>query len=341
MRISVLRASRLLVLVGLAGIGCGSVSPAADGAAGTGGGGSGGSDGGNDATDAAPPTADQACAAIAQALCARLADCAPFELSLLYGTAANCNVRVALGCSKDQSEPDSTRTPGEVVDCANALPAVACADLINNNFPTACQNPPGNRADGTGCGSSLQCMSTHCEKSGTACGTCAVRQATGGTCTVDEGCQVGLVCANAKCIAPRAVGGQCDDSHPCKASLYCSASTAMCAQHATGAGMACATDKNVCDVAHGFGCDTFETTPACEAVVVANGGDACGLVNGTLTVCPEFNDCTIAGGAVSGTCPNAPKDGDPCTLTNPRLDCVPPATCVGGVCRLPSVTTCN
>ena len=148
-----------------------------------------------------------------------------------------CETRAALGCMLDLEVSDTNHTTTDMVACAHDATSASCGDLVANMLPASCAIKPGLRLDGQGCGSSWQCMSTHCEKSGTACGTCAVRQATGGTCTVDEGCQMGLVCANSKCIAPR--------------------------------------------------------------------------------------------------------DGDPCTLSNPRLDCVPPATCVGGVCRLPSVTTCN
>jgi hypothetical protein len=59
-------------------------------------------------------------------------------------------------------------------------------------------------------------------------------------------------------------------------------------------------------------------------------------VNGTPTACVLLNTCSspVAG----GVCPNPAMDGEAC---NANVHCVPPASCVNGLCRFPSVAACT
>jgi hypothetical protein len=285
--------------------------------------------------DAGPPTVQQACSAFADTLCTRMNDCAPFIFQIFYGTAATCRERVELGCTKDFEVPETNQTTTERAACAAAASSARCDDLLADNFPEACRVKPGPRRDGEGCGSSWQCMSTHCEKTTGDCGTCAPRQAAAGACTVNEGCTLGLVCANSKCVSPSPLGGACDDNTPCQGGhLYCNAGA--CATR-LGAGSPCASNADACDFAAGVGCNVFGANPTCQTVAAAQGGQACGIVNGTLTICQLVNECAGATLTAPGACVAPSQDGTACSDGH---NCLPPASCVAGFCRLPSAGSC-
>src|SRR4051812_22828922 len=265
-------------------VACGKVTPSDDGGA------AGGAGGG------APPTAEQACAHFSEIFCDALNTCASLFVQVSYGDGATCRARTKLSCMTDQSVTGINRTPVNVAACADAAKTASCEDLLANDLPAACDPVPGPTVDGRGCGSSLQCMSTHCEKGNTNCGTCAPRQAANGNCTVDEGCIKGLVCANQKCVFPRDLGNDCDLNNPCRSSLYCDKNSRKCAAR-VGAGSPCGSDGNACDIVQGVACGLPLAAPTCQPVAVAKGGQPCGLVNGTPTLCVELNTCT------AGVCP--------------------------------------
>jgi hypothetical protein len=319
------------LLLPLAGIACGNVS-ANGGSGGNGGGGGAGGAGGGP-----PPTTEQACDQFAQVFCDALHTCANFLVEVLYADATTCVSRTKLACMTDQSVPGIGRTPQDVVTCAAAVSAASCEDLVSNRLPDACENVPGPNVNGSGCGSSLQCQSGHCEKGDATCGTCAPRQAANGACTVDEGCVRGLVCANQKCVAPKDLGADCDaQSNPCRAKLYCDKNTHRCTMR-VGAGSPCSSDNNACDPLQSVACNVLAASPTCQAVGVAAGGEPCGIVNGTLTICVELDDCAGASLTQPGSCAAPAGDGEACS---DQRRCVPPASCVNGLCRLPSVASC-
>jgi hypothetical protein len=328
---------------------CGSVSsqpvdggPGAGGSgvggAGTGGSGPGGSSAGGSGGSAQPPTVDQACTTMAQALCTRLGECAPVGVPLFYGDMATCVERAKLGCSKEQEVPDISRTAANIVACADAASVTSCDDLLANIFPAACHIKPGVRIDGEGCGSSMQCASTHCEKPMSDCGVCAARSPVNGTCSSDDGCAVGLVCAANKCVMPGGTGAICDAARPCRGNLYCS-SAGTCAARAP-VGTACGGDANICDIFHGAGCNPFapQASRTCEMISVAKGGQACGIINSALTLCVQGNQCAGATLLQPGVCASPAADGQAC---DNNVHCLPPANCVNGLCRLPSVGSCT
>jgi hypothetical protein len=326
-------ASLLVIAVGGVGLAaCGSVAAQNDG-----GGGAGGNDGG---IDMAPPTVEEACGQFASTLCSRLDSCAPYVLKIWYGDVATCMTRVNLGCTRDMEVPDTNETTADMIACARDAGNATCEDLIGNNLPASCQNKPGKRIDGEGCGSSWQCQSTHCEKMNSDCGVCGPRSSAGGACTVNEGCTQGLACAAGKCVTPGAAGAPCNDMAPCRPTLYCSQTSNACATPLP-LGAACKGDANGCDFKNGVACNVFADMPKCEMIAAAKGGQACGIVNNTLTVCIENNTCngvSLIPLSTMGTCPNTAGDGQACT---DAVHCLPPANCVGGLCRLPSTASCT
>ena len=155
------------------------------------------------------PTAEQACTHFSEVFCDALNTCASLFVQVWYGDGPTCRARTKLSCMTDQSVTGMTGRR-QIAACADAAKTATCQNLLANNLPAACDPVPGPTVDGGVCGSSLQCMSGHCEKGNTSCGTCAPRQAVNGNCSVDEACNKGLVCANQKCVAPRDVGNDCD-----------------------------------------------------------------------------------------------------------------------------------
>jgi len=341
----------LLLAVAVGGVAvaaCGSVAVQNDAGAGNGGAGSGGGGGaagsgggGSSGVDAGPPTAEEACGQFASTLCSRLGGCAAYALQLFYGDNDTCVARVKLGCVRDLEVTDSNQTTGGMAACARDANNASCADLLANVFPASCQIKPGNRVNGERCGSSWQCVSTHCEKPSADCGVCAPRAAAGGVCTVDGGCMQGLVCAAQKCVAPAAMGAPCSAMAPCRANLYCSAISNTCATP-LALGAPCGGDTSGCDFRQGVSCNTFAmmANQKCETIAAAKGGQACGLVNSTLTLCVANNTCqgiSLIPLQTMGVCPSPAGDGMQCTDT---VHCLAPANCVGGLCRLPSTSTC-
>jgi hypothetical protein len=321
-------------LLAAAVVGCGSVTAInPDGGGGAGGAGSGGSGPADSAIDQAP-TIGQACDQTAAALCDALEMCASFMVRVLYGDKATCVSRVALGCAGDQSVPGTTRTVADVVACGQAVVTASCTDLFASRYPEACRVKPGERVNGTACGSDWQCQSTYCRKTGQ-CGVCAPKADLGGACTVDGGCLAGMLCANSRCVTPGGAGASCNDNQPCRNDLYCPSATAgMCAAKVDAAGP-CADSASACDLAKGVACNPF--TMVCDRVGVAKGGEGCGLINGGLTICVGLNPCR----GLVGVCASPAADGTACGAAADGLNCVPPAQCDMGICRLPSAQSCN
>jgi hypothetical protein len=341
------RSSRFVVLVLAAGAaGCGGVTAAApDGGAGSGGaaatpdGGGAGSAGTADApVEAAPPvTVMDGCNQVATALCDSLNRCFPVFVVEQYGDEATCISRSALSCMTDQSVEGIARTPDDLVACAKAAPSTACSDAIAGLFPAACEPRPGTVANGVACGSSLQCQSTYCNKTD-ACGVCGPRHDAGGDCSVNEGCNKGLVCANKVCVAPAALGQPCNlPSQPCRLDLYCTAASGpgTCAARIEAGGSCADNTSDACDTFKGAVCNTIAKANTCVTINVAKGGQACSLASKTACV-GGIAPCSDL--LFGGVCASPAQDGDAC---GGNAVCVPPATCVNKICRLPSATACH
>jgi hypothetical protein len=298
--------------------GCGGVSAATD-----------------SGVDAPAVTAAEACNQVAKALCDALNGCAPFIVSEQYGDEATCIARAALSCMTDQSTSGIARTPNDLVACAKAAAGISCTDALSGNYPSACDPKPGTIIDGMACGSNLQCQSTYCHKTD-ACGVCGERQDEQGPCASNDACKKGLVCASSICVKPSDMGKACNlPSQPCRSDLACSSSTApgTCIAR-VGAGAACGDNGDLCDFTTGNICNIFATPKVCITINVAKPGDKCSVA--TRTACVGGTDpCSSL--LLGGVCANPAQDGAACGGNDV---CIPPATCVNKICRLPSAPNC-
>ncbi len=314
----------LVGLAAVAAIGCGGVTAASpDGGSGV-----------DAPAEVQTVTPAEGCNQVAKATCDALNGCAPIFFEEQYGDEPTCISRAVLSCMTDQSVSGITRTADDLVSCAKAAATTSCADALAGNFPSACSVKPGTVVNGMACGSDWQCQSTYCNKTD-ACGVCGPRQAMNGDCTANDGCVTGLVCGNKKCVAPAELGVACNlPGQPCRSDLYCTSMTGSgtCAAK-QGAGGPCADNpSDACDFVHGDICNTNDHT--CVMIKIGKGGDTCSLAS--KTVC--------AGGVapcsdilLGGVCANPAQDGAAC---GGNAVCVPPATCVDRICRLPSAPNC-
>jgi hypothetical protein len=279
-----------------------------------------------------PVSAAQACADAATAVCAAVNSCSSLLIQLEYGDMQTCAMRFQGTCASALAASGTGWTPAAEDACSKALPGESCADIVSNNPPSACQTPAGLLANGVACGDGAQCQSKYCNlgTNGT-CGACGTRS--GGTCDRDADCGYGQTCVKGGCVAPGLSGSTCDDAtHPCNKTLACK--NGVCAAP-DEAGASCTVGNannpfGSCDVLKGLYCHAL--TRVCQAVTFASPGQPCGLVNGGLTACSANGACN------AGTCAAALADGASCTATD---HCSPPATCSGGVCKLPDPSMCK
>jgi hypothetical protein len=277
-------------------------------------------------------SADQACGDFATAVCQRLDDCADFLIKDVYGDTTTCSTRVKASCADELAANGTGTTPALREDCTKAIAGTACADLLDNNDPTACQAKAGTLANGTTCGVSSQCQSTYCNlgQDGT-CGACgASRASPGGACTRDDDCSYGSICSGALCVVPVASGGTCDMAHPCQGTLTCK--NGVCGAP-DEAGTACTT--GTCDKVAGLYC-TVTGSPVCSQIALASAGQPCGVTTNGITACSAGGMCT------SGTCQAPAADGAACDDTK-GPPCLAPAVCgaTSKVCTIPNPTSCQ
>jgi hypothetical protein len=143
----------------------------------------------------------------------------------------------------------------------------------------------------------------------------------------DSDCQRGLVCGQKKCVVPLPLGGACSDSRPCRRSLLCRGSVCRakaqvgepCAEHDECAGgLLCNFEKSACGVAtvSPTRCSSRESD---GTVLFCAGG----------TTCEQSNNMCVANAGDGQTCV---EDGTP--------DCLWPAFCSSGTCRISRPVDC-
>jgi hypothetical protein len=283
-------------------------------------------------------SADQACSDFASAGCQKLSSCTAFLIDDVYGDVATCTTRLKASCTDALAATGTGLTPAQRESCAQALPGAQCADLVVNNFPTACRAVAGQFSNGTTCGDSSQCQSTYCNlgADGT-CGACgAARAAPGASCHRDDDCAYGSTCTNGACATHATSGGVCDSSHPCQQPLACK--NGVCA---TPDEIGASCTMGSCDQLAGLYCTTIGSA-VCKAITLAKAGEMCGVVNGVLAACSGGGHCKVVVGTAAGTCEAAAADGATCDSTNGPT-CLPPAVCgaTSKVCTLPNPAGCH
>jgi hypothetical protein len=277
-------------------------------------------------------SADEACASWTTAYCERINSCMPVAIVVAFGDVATCVTRSRLTCPPVFDVAGSSLTPQGLDDCAKALPAASCEELISHNPPAACRPKPGTLVNGTACGIDNQCQSGYCKTNGL-CGVCSGRATAGGSCEQQDDCDYGLYCASKLCVAPAGPGATCDQGHPCRTDLSCVGGT--CATP-LAPGAKCDPLKAECEEAKGYFCTP--KSQVCAAAKQAKAGEACGVLEDGYGACVSGGFCKMAG--LSGSCVAAAADGATCSDTaGPH--CQSPATCVNGLCKLDDPSTCK
>jgi hypothetical protein len=311
-------------------------------------------DAGTDAgTDSTPSvTVEQGCTDLAAAYCAKIDACAPFFVTLDYGTDANCRSRFHDQCVANASSPNSGDLGSNFETCASEAPEFTCNQLFADTLPAGCLPVPGKAANGDSCTDSSQCQSAFCAiGSASSCGVCATAPAAGDPCATGGACPDGLTCVTttgasptSTCVASGLAGASCATA-PCIGNLECF--NGVCTALA-GAGEACDISGNTavsCDITNGLFCNP--TTSKCVPITTdATLGATCGLSTstGVLTVCGATAYCkanpmsTSAGVCTLRAADNAPCASDAILGVGP---CTPPSSCIGGTCQQAIPSACS
>jgi hypothetical protein len=303
-------------------------------------------------TSAPVETLRDGCAAYAAVLSDVARACFGGELA---GTAVRREASARAECLSAIALDDSSVTKEMFAACAIAVRDAPCG-----HWPS-CEAPPGRRADGDRCVSSLQCQSRLCRDIGaTGCGVCTPRVPVGGSCLGGD-CVDGAQCNARTCVAvpPSAVGGPCTAGGPgpfCDEGLLCHSTTATCKAPAK-VGESCAIVPCAGIWAQ---CDAM--TSVCFVPGLAREGEPCGAELGVVCdqglSCPGRRSTCVAlqplepgaacgagvcawGECTSGRCPVVIADRAPCAADGSLGVCGPGASCINGTCLQPHQIVCR
>lgn len=274
------------------------------------------------------PTLDQGTTAMANGFCQKFQACSPAYLQYVFGDVAQCQARMKTVYGVIGSASGTGASAQLMVDCGSAMGATSCDAFFNNEFPPSCmtvETGPGLLPNGNPCGLDAQCQSQYCRTTVGGCGVCSQRTGLGGTCAASSECAAG-VCVNGSCAEPGDVGAACSQSRPCKRALPCA--NGYCRQPKHNAGDTC--DPNVY-----IDCDYFRllyctTAGVCTQWQQSAAGANC---DNKTSVCGGSGFCRMSG--ATGNCVAPAADGMPCNATS-GPQCLYPAQCVNGSCRLPT-----
>jgi hypothetical protein len=319
--------------------------PLGHGGSAAGGGGAGGEGGG--------PTAAEACAEFASAVCARHGACSPYQLALHFGDVATCTSFHVAVCRATYDAGGAIVTAADVAACGQALSSASCDDvrsfLNNTNAVPACTVKAGTRTDESPCFGGAQCESTYCgRKPSERCGTCQPRLADGESCKDErDRCAIGSTCGfslstgNEVCMRASAEGEACDNEQTvCLPWLTCARTNHLCA--------ATREEQIACDNVNTF-CDSYNFGLACsitpqmrgECIVstrIVNGGEPCSPTTEPRSACVG-GDLT-GGMCKDGTCLIPGSEGGACDLEAGTL-CRADLLCIRKICIKPDSVLCR
>jgi hypothetical protein len=276
-----------------------------------------------------PGAAADNCTDFGTAWCEKGRQCQTIDVESLGG-ATLCPARMKIWCETQLTAPaDTNWAPSAFKSCITSWSALTCDEWRDFDLEIL-KGPscfvPGKRGEGSGCWSFAQCGSGECGGD-TVCGTCRPRVPADGACDLDSDCQRGLVCGLQKCVVPMSLGGLCNDAHPCRRSLLCRAG--VCAARA-GEGAPCSAHA---DCAGGLLCNF--TKGACGRATVSSSRCSSSEADGSVLFCAGGTSCEQS----SNMCVANAGDGQAC-VSDGTPDCLWPAICSGGTCRLARAVDC-
>jgi hypothetical protein len=277
-----------------------------------------------------PPTATaDNCTDFGIAWCEKNRQCLTRDVESLGG-AAVCPARMKIWCENIlAAPPDSNWTPANFKTCITSWSALTCDEWTDFDLEIL-KGPscfvPGKRGEGAGCWSFAQCGSGEC-LGDTACGRCRPRIPADGACMFDSDCQRGLVCGQMKCVVPMNLGGACADARPCRRSLLCRGGA--CRPRAQE-GESCDDHQ---DCAGGLLCNFTKGT--CGLAVVSPARCSSREPDGTVLYCAGGTTCD----QTNQMCVANAGDGQAC-VEEATPDCLWPAFCAGGTCRIARPVDC-
>jgi len=311
--------------------------------------------------DVTPPplSAMQACADLAQAMCAKRAACTNGAgITRTNGDMATCLTEEQQMCTLALAAPDTGGSPTNTKKCVAAIGGWSCTDFLNGAPPVAC-TPAGSRAMGAPCAFNGQCGSAFCVRDKSSiCGACAPTPSIGDAC-VDGICAHGQTCVGSPrtCQALVAVGQPCE-GQTCSAGLNCVAADSTinmgagtCMMAGSTAGAACGANSAGCAGVLGLACSGPSGAKTCMMITFGDDGAACGpsTADAVRSQCKAGGCYTDTGPAAepqTGTCKVDVDPGAACdTMLGPA--CKPPGRCVvdvnstAGTCMTPDPTACG
>lgn len=286
-----------------------------------------------------------ACTQFATVRCATLFRCMPMTAAVVYPNEEQCAVQVGAACQAELASPGVSFVGQDKVACELARASLPCFELLlswsyDQPHVTACDLPPGTASNGEICFFDSACASGQCAHDDGlpwTCGSCQDGLPLGASCLYSiRECAPGTQClpvsgsaSESRCTAVARTGESCD-AKPCWDRAPCTAG--VCPQPALGkqgapctagpASLQCLFDPQCywdyyCDAAS----NTCQPFPPLAAE-----GEPC-------------DDTFCAGGAacMPDGCSTPAAWDSPCSYDN----CVLPAACIDGICRLPYVDRCG
>jgi hypothetical protein len=285
-----------------------------------------------------------ACDMRADQQCMRLQQCSEFFLRMAFGKNDNCRARISSSCVEEAMAADVSISTYTLIKCARDTVEQTCEDLIDRREPDACR-PLGIRKEGKGCASDLQCATGFCSFEAKSCGTCKVKRGMNESCASDSGCTTGLYCsAKGKCVRKGTIGAPCGaDGQDCVTLLSCM--RGKCAEP-LAAGSACQNTEQ-CRRDLGQVCDStatlrplVEPTSMCRPSLLATNGEVCREGDNITAYCASGPSNCLADKLGVYRCVEAARDGEACGDKAGGRNCMLPASCVSGICRLGPTISC-
>lgn len=285
-------------------------------------------------------TMDSVCTDWANTFCDTLQQCAS-RIYLQYPSPADCVARNASDCKSDFAL-NSSWTIASQSACNTAYKAAGCPALFSS--PSECQRPAGNKAVGSPCFKSIECVAgASCVvQPGAAsnCGVCKMDAKVGEACGNGVQCVDGLRC-DGTCYEPSQLGDPCYSGALCATPLVCGASGDPC-HNPKQLGESCGPSVDDCDQYNGLHCNSGSNT--CEANLVAsNAGDHCGFdsSSGQITVCAGDLFCSGSDFSID-ICNPAYTEGHACQVQSDGTDsCAAGLYCSGGSCVKAEAVVCQ